>query len=162
MLPLYLSNSALPLLGSCLQMAEQTNETVGVLCTNMTQTCLVLPPTSSPLYSESVAFMHFAMSGVALVCAVGFIWNVSMAKRIMMHLGSKEPSDRTSFYVAPFLCCVFCFCSLVHGLSCMPVSDSTTYVPGTHIGCECMAGRALQEARCVFFFSYQDTPPPML
>ena len=46
----------------------------------------------------------------------------------------EEPTDRISFYVAPLLCCVFCFCSLVHGLSCMPVADSPTFVPGKHIG----------------------------
>ena len=123
------------------------NGTAAPFCGNVTQTCLVLSPRSTPLYSESVAVMHFVMSGLALICAAGFIWNVSMAKTIMLHQGTREPTDRISFYVAPLLCCVYCFCSLVHGLSCMPTADSPTFVPDKHIGCECVAGLGLQEAR---------------
>ena len=114
---------------------------------NRTQTCLVLPPHEKPWYAESVAYVHFIMGGISVAIAFGFIFNAQMAQRVMVHLGTKNPTDRVSFFIAPFLCCVFAFDSLVHALSVMPVESSPTYVDGERIGCECIAPVDLQNAR---------------
>jgi len=66
----------------------------------------------------------------------------------MLAMGSKAPTDKISFFVAPFLCAVFCFCSLVHGLSTFPNTFSKTYNK-LHIGCECLAPVELQHARYI-------------
>ena len=112
------------------------------------QTCLVLVPGTNPVYALSVAILHFVISGLALLCAVGFIVNVMNSHNLMRAMGSKQPTDKVSFFVAPLLCCIFCFCTLVHGLSSIPVATSPTYTDA-HIGCECVAPVVLQHARYI-------------
>jgi hypothetical protein len=115
---------------------------------DIVQTCLVLVPGTTPAYAISVAAVHFAAGGLALLCAVGFIVNVSLSKKVMLAMGSKQPTDKISFFVAPLLCCIFCFCSLVHGLSTFPIQTSSTY-SSKHIGCECLASVEAQNARYI-------------
>ena len=112
------------------------------------QTCLVLEPGTLPGYAISVAAIHFAAGGLALLCAIGFILNVTLSKKVMLAMGSKQPTDKISFFVAPLLCCIFCFCSLVHGLSTFPVQSSDTYT-AKHIGCECLASVGLQHTQYI-------------
>ena len=98
------------------------------------QTCLVLAPNTLPSYAISVAVTHFVTGGLALLCAVGFVANVAAAKKVMLAMGSKQPTDKISFFVAPLLCCIFCFCSTVHGLSTFPNVWSSTYDSTDGIG----------------------------
>ena len=111
------------------------------------QTCLVLAPNTLPSYAISVAVTHFVTGGLALLCAVGFVANVATAKKVMLAMGSKQPTDKISFFVAPLLCCIFCFCSTVHGLSTFPNVWSTTYNINHGIGCECLASVTVQNVR---------------
>ena len=90
---------------------------------------------------------HFVTGGLALLCAVGFVANVATAKKVMLAMGSKQPTDKISFFVAPLLCCIFCFCSTVHGLSTFPNVWSTTYNINHGIGCECLASVTVQNVR---------------
>jgi len=124
--------------------------TTDLHCTNLTtvQTCLVLSPDTPPAYAMTVAMLHIVTGSCAILCALGFISNVAVAHRVMVAMGSKEPTDKISFFVAPFLCVVFCFCSFVHGFSTFPVTSSSTY-SDQHIGCECMAGVTVQYARFI-------------
>jgi hypothetical protein len=71
-----------------------------------------------------------------------------MAKKVMLAMGSKQPTEKISFFVAPLLCCVFCFCTFVHGLSTFPNIGSSTF-DIKHIGCECLAPAIVQDARYV-------------